>query len=144
VLAAAVSAAVGQPVAFNLHVLDSSGRCRTGMPLAAVCAAPATDASHPAGLPTAVCLCMQACFPVARAHVSLPLAHHLQAAVTLASRALQSAQQRGASRMAAARIAAKVLTRAALDGGSKDNITVMVVDLAPYEGPVHHSGDSHH
>ena len=39
----------------------------------------------------------------------------------------------GLSCVAAARIAATVLTRAAIDRGSRDNVTVVVVDLASKE-----------
>ena len=53
----------------------------------------------------------------------------LQEACTLAKRCLKRARQRGASRQSAARIAATVLTRAAIDRGSRDNVTVVVVDL---------------
>lgn len=53
-----------------------------------------------------------------------------QEAVSLARRCLRRARHRGASRHSAARIAATVLTRAALDRGSRDNITVLVVDLS--------------
>ncbi|KAK9791129.1 hypothetical protein WJX73_003818 [Symbiochloris irregularis] len=52
-----------------------------------------------------------------------------QEACTLAKRCLRRARQRGASRQSAARIAATVLTRAAIDRGSRDNVTVLVVDL---------------
>lgn len=54
-----------------------------------------------------------------------------QEACILAKRCLQRAQQRGASRQTAARVAAAVLTRAAVDKGSSDNVTVVVVDLSP-------------
>eukprot|EP00884_Botryococcus_braunii_P011861 jgi/Botrbrau1/20676/Bobra.0058s0008.3 len=54
-----------------------------------------------------------------------------QEACTLAKRCLRRARQRGASRESAARIAATVLTRAAVDRGSRDNVTVVVVDLSP-------------
>ncbi|KAK9795958.1 hypothetical protein WJX73_006426 [Symbiochloris irregularis] len=47
-----------------------------------------------------------------------------QEAVILAKRCLRRARQRGASRQSAARIAATVLTRAAFDRGSRDNVTV--------------------
>ena len=47
-----------------------------------------------------------------------------QEACTLARRCLRRARQRGASRQSAARIAATVLTRAAVDRGSRDNVTV--------------------
>lgn len=53
-----------------------------------------------------------------------------QEACTLAKRCLRRARQRGASRQSAARIAATVLTRAAVDRGSRDNVTVVVVDLS--------------
>jgi protein phosphatase 2C len=53
-----------------------------------------------------------------------------QEACTLAKRCLRRARQRGASRQSAARIAATVLTRAAVDRGSRDNVTVLVVDLS--------------
>ena len=51
-------------------------------------------------------------------------------AVTLARRCLARARARGATRASAARIAATVLTRAAVDRGSRDNVTVVVVDLS--------------
>ncbi len=54
----------------------------------------------------------------------------LQEACSLAKRCLRRARQRGASRHSAARIAATVLTRAAVDRGSRDNVTVVVVDLS--------------
>lgn len=44
-------------------------------------------------------------------------------------RCLTRAWEKGASRKAAVRIAASVLTKAALDRGSKDNVTVVIVDL---------------
>jgi len=55
-------------------------------------------------------------------------------AVTLARRCLARARARGASRASAARIAATVLTRAAVDRGSRDNVTVVVVDLSADTG----------
>ena len=54
----------------------------------------------------------------------------LQEACSLAQRCLRRAQQRGASRHTAAKVAASVLTRAAIDQGSSDNVTVVVVDLS--------------
>jgi protein phosphatase 2C len=53
-----------------------------------------------------------------------------QEACSLAKRCLRRARQRGATRQSAARIAATVLTRAAVDRGSRDNVTVVVVDLS--------------
>lgn len=53
-----------------------------------------------------------------------------QEAVTLATKSMERAQERGASRSAACRIAASVLTKVAIDKGSKDNITVLVVDMS--------------
>eukprot|EP00891_Asterochloris_glomerata_P008404 jgi/Astpho2/8404/Aster-01460 len=53
-----------------------------------------------------------------------------QEACSLAKRCLRRARQRGATRHSAARIAATVLTRAAVDRGSRDNVTVVVVDLS--------------
>ena len=53
-----------------------------------------------------------------------------QEAVNLAQRCLRRAQERGASRQAATRVAASVLTRAAVDQGSSDNVTVVVIDLS--------------
>lgn len=53
-----------------------------------------------------------------------------QEAVNLAQRCLRRARERGASRQAATRVAASVLTRAALDEGSSDNVTVVVIDLS--------------
>jgi len=47
----------------------------------------------------------------------------------LAKRALNRARSKGANARAAAKVAATVLTRAALAKGSRDNITVIVVDL---------------
>ena len=52
-----------------------------------------------------------------------------QEACTLAKRCLRRARQRGASRQSAARIAATVLTRAAVDRGSRDNVTVCFFPL---------------
>ena len=60
-----------------------------------------------------------------------------QEACTLAKRCLRRARQRGASRQSAARIAATVLTRAAVDRGSRDNVTVVVVDLASASAEAH-------
>jgi len=42
---------------------------------------------------------------------------------------LLRARQKGSTRENAARVAATVLTRAAVDRGSRDNITVLVIDL---------------
>ena len=50
-------------------------------------------------------------------------------ACTLAKKCLLRARQRGSSRQSAARVAATVLTRAAVDRGSRDNVTVVIVDL---------------
>ena len=68
-----------------------------------------------------------------------------QEACSLAKRCLRRARQRGATRHSAARIAATVLTRAAVDRGSRDNVTVVVVDLSSGElamrpGPALHLG----
>lgn len=52
-----------------------------------------------------------------------------QEACTLAKKCLVRARQRGSSRENAARVAATVLTRAAVDRGSRDNVTVVIVDL---------------
>lgn len=52
-----------------------------------------------------------------------------QEATDLAARCLTRAIDKGASRKAAARISASVLTKAAIDRGSKDNVTVVMVDL---------------
>ncbi|KAI8474166.1 MAG: CDC45-like protein-domain-containing protein [Monoraphidium minutum] len=52
-----------------------------------------------------------------------------QEAVDLALRSSTRARARGASRAAACRVAAGVLARAAVTRGSRDNITVVVVDL---------------
>ncbi len=52
-----------------------------------------------------------------------------QEAITLALRCLQRSRDKGTSRKAAVRVAATVLTRAAVDRGSKDNVTVVLVDL---------------
>lgn len=50
-------------------------------------------------------------------------------ACALASRCFMRAQERDVSRDTAARVAASVLMRVALDKGSSDNITVVVLDL---------------
>lgn len=42
---------------------------------------------------------------------------------------MQRAWERGSSRKTAVRVAATVLTRAAVDRGSKDNVTVVIIDL---------------
>ncbi|CAD7705312.1 unnamed protein product [Ostreobium quekettii] len=52
-----------------------------------------------------------------------------QEACDLAGRCFQRAQEQEASPEVAVRVAARVLMRAALDRGSKDNITVTIVDL---------------
>lgn len=52
-----------------------------------------------------------------------------QEATNLALRCLKRAREKGASRKAAARIAASVLTKAAVDRGSKDNVTAIIIDL---------------
>lgn len=53
------------------------------------------------------------------------------AAASLVQRAMARAQEMGAARASAARIAARVLTRAAIEAGSRDNVTAVVLDLAP-------------
>ncbi|KIZ03468.1 hypothetical protein MNEG_4488, partial [Monoraphidium neglectum] len=58
-----------------------------------------------------------------------------QEAVNLALRSAQRARARGASRTAACRVASGVLMRAAVTRGSRDNITVVVVDLKQEHGP---------
>ncbi|KAI8462986.1 MAG: phosphatase 2C-like domain-containing protein, partial [Monoraphidium minutum] len=52
-----------------------------------------------------------------------------QEATDLAMRCIRRARDKGASPKAAARVAATILTKAAVDRGSRDNITVMVIDL---------------
>lgn len=52
-----------------------------------------------------------------------------QDAVDLTNRCIKRAKEKGASRNAAVRIAASVLTKAAIDRGSKDNVTVVIVSL---------------
>eukprot|EP00879_Flechtneria_rotunda_P006487 GHRR01006816.1.p1 GENE.GHRR01006816.1~~GHRR01006816.1.p1 ORF type:complete len:982 (+),score=374.26 GHRR01006816.1:635-3580(+) len=54
-----------------------------------------------------------------------------QEAADLALRSIKRARDKGASRKAAARVAATVLTKAAVDRGSRDNITVVIIDLSP-------------
>lgn len=54
---------------------------------------------------------------------------HVQEATNLCIRCIKRAREKGASRNAAVRIAASVLTKAAIDRGSKDNVTVVIVDL---------------
>jgi hypothetical protein len=58
-----------------------------------------------------------------------------QEATDLALRSIKRAREKGASRKAAARVAATVLTKAAVDRGSRDNITVVIIDLAPPPTP---------
>lgn len=53
-----------------------------------------------------------------------------QEATDLAMRCIRRARDKGASPKAAARVAATILTKAAVDRGSRDNITVMVIDLS--------------
>lgn len=55
----------------------------------------------------------------------------LQEATNLTQRCFKRARDKGASRSAAVRIAAAVLTKAAIDRGSKDNVTVVIVDVKP-------------
>ena len=50
-------------------------------------------------------------------------------ACSLAKKCLLRARQKGSTRENAARVAATVLTRAAVDRGSRDNVTVLVIDL---------------
>lgn len=50
-------------------------------------------------------------------------------ACSLARKCLLRARQKGSTRENAARVAATVLTRAAVDRGSRDNVTVLVIDL---------------
>ena len=52
-----------------------------------------------------------------------------QEACSLAKKCLLRARQKGSTRENAARVAATVLTRAAVDRGSRDNVTVLVIDL---------------
>ena len=52
-----------------------------------------------------------------------------QEACSIALKCLKRAKQKGATSSEAARLTATVLTRAAVDRGSRDNITVVVVDL---------------
>mmetsp|Transcript_37084 Transcript_37084/g.109357 ORF Transcript_37084/g.109357 Transcript_37084/m.109357 type:complete len:589 (-) Transcript_37084:244-2010(-) len=52
-----------------------------------------------------------------------------QETVDLAVRCLARAAEKGAGRKAAVRIAASVLTKAAIDRGSKDNVTVVIIDM---------------
>eukprot|EP01023_Acetabularia_acetabulum_P022213 TRINITY_DN21923_c0_g1_i2.p1 TRINITY_DN21923_c0_g1~~TRINITY_DN21923_c0_g1_i2.p1 ORF type:complete len:186 (+),score=46.30 TRINITY_DN21923_c0_g1_i2:7-564(+) len=52
-----------------------------------------------------------------------------QEACNLALRCIYRARQKGATRRAATRVAATVLAKAAIDRGSRDNVTVIVVDL---------------
>ena len=89
------------------------------------------------------CCCCAACLPapVASAGAEQPLLilcrrclpHRSpsQEAVTLAKKCLGRARSRGSTRQSAARVAATVLTRAAVDRGSRDNVTVVIVDLSP-------------
>jgi hypothetical protein len=60
-----------------------------------------------------------------------------QEAVNLALRSAHRARERGASPTAACRVASSVLARAAVQRGSRDNITCVLIDLrqGPEEGP---------
>lgn len=53
----------------------------------------------------------------------------VQEACALTGRCFARAQERSASKDTAARVAANVLIRVALDKGSSDNVTVVVLDL---------------
>ncbi|WIA23673.1 hypothetical protein OEZ85_000373 [Tetradesmus obliquus] len=55
-------------------------------------------------------------------------------ATTLALRSTMRARERGASSSAACRVGASVLARGAIERGSRDNITVLLVDLRRGEG----------
>jgi len=57
-----------------------------------------------------------------------------QEATDLANRSIKRALTKGASRKASARVAATVLTKAAVDRGSRDNITVVIIDLSRPSG----------
>lgn len=59
----------------------------------------------------------------------LLLRTHRQEATTLAMRCINRSKERGMSRHGACRVAASVLTKVALERGSRDNITVIVVDV---------------
>lgn len=48
----------------------------------------------------------------------------------MASRCIQRSRERGMSRHGACQVAASVLTQAAMDRGSRDNVTVIVVSLS--------------
>jgi hypothetical protein len=52
-----------------------------------------------------------------------------QDSCTAALRAIQAAEERGLDAAAAAKKAAAALTKLALDNGTRDNVTVLVVDL---------------
>ena len=62
--------------------------------------------------------------------ISVFLAPLIPHAAALQNAVLTKGIYTGASRQSAARIAATVLTRAAVDRGSRDNVTVLVVDLS--------------
>ncbi|GAX76229.1 hypothetical protein CEUSTIGMA_g3673.t1 [Chlamydomonas eustigma] len=64
-------------------------------------------------------------------------------AINLALRCMTRAWEKGAGRKAAARIAASVLTKAAIDRGSKDNVTVVFVDLKAGVGPAAAAATGH-
>jgi len=57
-----------------------------------------------------------------------------ETAAAIARRCMDRATSQGVSRAAGSRIAAKVLSRTAARLGSRDNITVLVVDLSPLSG----------
>lgn len=54
-----------------------------------------------------------------------------QEACTLALKCLKRAKEKGATPQVATRLTATVLTKAAMDRGSRDNITAVVIDLRP-------------
>ena len=59
-----------------------------------------------------------------------------QEACSLALKCLQRAKEKGATSQEATRLTATVLTRAAMERGSRDNITVVIVDLRAHPGVV--------
>ena len=64
----------------------------------------------------------------------------MQDVCALAKKCFDRAQARGTSPQAAAKLAAAVLVRTALDRGGLDNVTAVVIDLRPVHGEESVSG----
>lgn len=65
-------------------------------------------------------------------------------ATNLACRCISRSKERGMSRQSSCRVSATVLAKAAIERGSRDNITVIVVDISPVPDRGSSLGDSSH